>query len=72
MLVLTRRVNETLIIGDDEVKITVLGVKGNQIRLGVSAEKSISVHREEIFQKLKAEEEMELFNIKPKQLSRAA
>ncbi|WP_343192473.1 carbon storage regulator CsrA [Buchnera aphidicola (Taiwanaphis decaspermi)] len=54
MLILTRRVGETLMIGD-EVTVTVLGVKGNQIRIGVNAPKKISVHREEIYQRIKAE-----------------
>jgi len=53
VLVLTRRVGETLIIGDD-VTMTVLGVKGNQVRLGVSAPKEVSVHREEIYQRIHA------------------
>jgi carbon storage regulator CsrA len=48
MLILTRRVGETLMIGD-EVTVTVLGVKGNQIRLGINAPKSVAVHREEIY-----------------------
>lgn len=56
MLILTRRLGETLIIGDD-VKVTVLGVKGNQVRLGVNAPKEISVHREEIFLKIQKEKE---------------
>ena len=47
MLILTRRVGETLMIGD-EVSVTVLGVKGNQVRIGVNAPKDIAVHREEI------------------------
>ena len=51
MLILTRRVGETLIIGDD-VSVTVLGVKGNQVRLGVNAPKDVSVHREEIYQRI--------------------
>lgn len=53
MLILTRRLNETLVIGDD-VLITVLGVKGNQIRIGISAPKEISVHRQEVYVKVKA------------------
>ena len=54
MLILTRRVGETVMIGD-EVAVTVLRVKGNQVRLGVNAPKSISVQREEIFQRIKRE-----------------
>lgn len=54
MLILTRRIGETLIIGDG-VKLTVLGVKGNQARLGVEAPRDVPVHREEVFEKVKAE-----------------
>ena len=54
MLILTRRVGETVMIGD-EVAVTVLRVKGNQVRLGVNAPKSVSVQREEIFQRIKRE-----------------
>ena len=54
MLILTRRVGETLMIGD-EITVTVLGVKGNQVRIGVNAPKDVAVHREEIFERIKQE-----------------
>ena len=54
MLILTRRVGETVMIGDN-VTVTVLGVKGNQVRLGVNAPKDVSVHREEIYERIKQE-----------------
>lgn len=54
MLILTRRVGETLMVGD-EVTITVLGVKGNQVRIGVNAPKEVAVHREEIYQRIQRE-----------------
>lgn len=69
MLILTRRIGEALVIGDNEVNIIVMGIKGNQIRLGIEAQESISVHREEIFRKVKTEEELGVFHIKPNQLS---
>ena len=54
VLILTRRPNETLMIGA-EITVTVLGVKGNQVRIGVNAPKNVSVHREEIFERINAE-----------------
>ncbi|HER19502.1 MAG TPA: carbon storage regulator [Chromatiales bacterium] len=55
MLILTRRIGEVLRIGDD-VSITILGVKGNQVRIGIDAPKDVAVHREEIYQRIKREE----------------
>ena len=56
MLILTRRVGETVMIGED-VTVTVLGVKGNQVRVGVNAPRDVAVHREEIFERIKREVE---------------
>ncbi len=56
MLILTRRVGETVMIGED-VTVTVLGVKGNQVRVGVNAPRDVAVHREEIFERIKREEQ---------------
>ena len=64
MLILTRRVGETLMVGDD-VTVTVLGVKGNQVRIGVNAPKEVSVHREEIYMRIQAEKECSRAHEKP-------
>lgn len=56
MLILTRRVGETVMIGN-EITVTVLGVKGNQVRIGVDAPKDVAVHREEIYERIKREED---------------
>jgi carbon storage regulator len=56
MLILTRRVGETVMIGND-ITVTVLGVKGNQVRVGVNAPKEVAVHREEIYERIKREEQ---------------
>ncbi|KPK57864.1 MAG: carbon storage regulator CsrA [Gammaproteobacteria bacterium] len=55
MLILTRRVGESVVIGDD-VSVTILGVKGNQVRIGVTAPMDVSVHRQEIYERIKKEE----------------
>lgn len=54
MLILTRRVGESLMVGD-EVSVTVLGIRGNQVRIGVNAPKDIAVHREEIYERIQQE-----------------
>lgn len=58
MLVLTRRIGESLIIGND-IKVTLLGIRGNQIQIGIDAPKEVSVHREEIYAKINNDEEYE-------------
>ena len=68
MLILTRRVGESLKIGD-EVTVTVLGVKGNQVRIGVNAPKEVSVHREEIYERIQAERNGEGVNSSQEPLS---
>ena len=64
MLILTRRVGETLMVGDD-VTVTVLGVKGNQVRIGVNAPKDVAVHREEIYERIRKENEAGAAAVKP-------
>ena len=54
MLILTRRIGEVLMIGDDAT-ITVLGVKGNQVRLGIDAPKEVAVHRSEVYDRIQKE-----------------
>ncbi len=56
MLVLTRKVGEALRIGDD-VQVTVLGIKGNQVRIGIDAPKNVPVHRQEVYERIKREEQ---------------
>jgi len=58
MLILTRRVGESLMVGD-EITVTVLGVKGNQVRIGVNAPRDVSVHREEIYNRIQSDGESE-------------
>lgn len=55
MLILTRRQGETIVVGDDEFRVTVLGIKRNQVRIGVDAPKDVSVHREEIYDQIQEE-----------------
>ena len=55
MLILTRKVNESLLVGDD-VKLTVLGIKGGQIRIGISAPRDVSVHRQEVYDRIQQEQ----------------
>lgn len=64
MLILTRRIGENLIINDD-IKVTILGIKGNQIRLGIMAPENVSVHREEIYNKIQDEKISNVNSLKP-------
>ncbi len=64
MLILTRRVGETLMIGD-EITVTVLGVKGNQVRIGINAPKEVAVHREEIYMRIQHEKNAQKFGEQP-------
>ncbi len=64
MLILTRRVGEALVIGQD-VTVTVLGVKGNQVRLGVNAPREVAVHREEIYERIHKERNVQVLERKP-------
>ncbi len=57
MLILTRKIGETLIIGDGEVEMTVLGIKGNQVRMGITAPKEVMVNRQEVYERIQAEKE---------------
>ncbi len=61
MLILTRRTGETLRIGDD-VTLTILGIKGNTVRIGISAPKDVAVHREEVYLRIKDENDNETEN----------
>jgi carbon storage regulator len=61
MLILTRRVGETIIIGDD-ITVTVLGIKGHQVRLGINAPDEVTIHRSEVYERIKAEKQGEQNN----------
>ncbi len=71
MLILTRRVGTTLMIGD-EVTVTVLGVKGNQIRIGIKAPKDVAVHREEIFERIRSQRLQSIAKAQPQRPANAA
>ncbi len=70
MLVLTRRINETLVIGDD-ITVTILAAKGNQVRLGINAPKNVSVHREEIYKRIQKQIEEEQAQHSPEKVKTA-
>lgn len=71
MLILTRRVGETVMIGN-EVTVTVLGVKGNQVRIGINAPKNVAVHREEIYERIKREQQGEHMGERAAESSRSS
>lgn len=56
MLILTRRIGETCVFGDNEVRVTILRIDGNQVRLGIEAPRDIPIHREEVFNRIKQQE----------------
>lgn len=65
MLILTRRIGEKIMLGDD-ICLVILSVRGGQVRIGVDAPRNITVHRDEVYQRIKKEEERALLYSKPK------